>query len=53
MPFRMPTTKRLLIGAVAIFLAILSSGCATYKVPSTAYGPKPGDPYYEARHKSR
>jgi hypothetical protein len=48
----MPTIKRLLPGAGAILLAILFPGCATYKVPSGAYGPKPGAPYYEVRHKA-
>jgi hypothetical protein len=31
---------------------LLLASCATYKVPSSAYGPKPDDPYWAVREKA-
>jgi hypothetical protein len=38
--------------AVLAFGAVLCSSCASYRVPASAYGPKPTDPYFEVRKKA-
>jgi hypothetical protein len=44
--------RRAAVCAALAFAAALWSSCASYRVPTSHYGPKPDDPYYEVRKKA-
>jgi len=44
--------SRMVFTAVLGCAAIVLTSCAAYRVPTSAYGPKPGDPYFETRRRA-